>query len=98
MTPLPAAPLSARPAAAKVRAVVTRILICILPSLAVFYVILSALADGFCRDVWHHDGHWASWSARGILEWSPFLDSSPFSPVVGTGSPLGLSKLRLALS
>ena len=35
----------------------------------------------------NHDGHWASWSARGILEWSGFLDFSPFSPLTGTGSP-----------
>jgi hypothetical protein len=34
----------------------------------------------------NHDGHWASWNARGILEWSRFLDFSPFSPFVGTGS------------
>jgi hypothetical protein len=33
----------------------------------------------------NHDGHWASWYVRGILEWSGFLDFSPFSPLVGTG-------------
>ncbi len=35
----------------------------------------------------NHDGHWASWSARGILEWGGFLDFSPVSPLTGTGSP-----------
>jgi hypothetical protein len=34
----------------------------------------------------NHDGHWHSWAARGILQWSTFLDFSPFSPFHGTGS------------
>jgi hypothetical protein len=64
-------------------------LIYILPSLAVFYVVLSGLwlvSDSFAGMYGNHDGHWASWSARGVLGWSGFLDFSPFSPLVGTGS------------
>jgi hypothetical protein len=34
----------------------------------------------------NYDGHWASWHARGILEWGRLLDFSPFSPFIGTGS------------
>jgi hypothetical protein len=61
----------------------------ILPGLAVFYVVLSALwlvPDSYAGMYGNHDGHWASWNGRGILEWSGFLDFSPFSPLVGTGS------------
>jgi hypothetical protein len=61
----------------------------VLPAVAVFYVILSGLwlvPDSLAGMYGNHDGHWASWSARGILEWGGFLDFSPFSPLVGTGS------------
>ena len=61
----------------------------ILPSLAVLYVVLSGLwlvPDSFAGMYGNHDGHWASWSGRGILEWSEPFDFSPFSPLVGTGS------------
>ena len=86
MIPLPATPTLPRSEAAKILRVV---LTYILPSLAVFYVVLSGLwliPDGFAGMYGNHDGHWASWSARGILEWGGFLDFSPFSPLVGTGS------------
>ena len=65
-------------------------LIYILPGLAVFYVVLSGLwllPDSFLGMYGNHDGHWASWNARGILEWGEFLDFSPVSPLTGTGSP-----------
>jgi hypothetical protein len=61
----------------------------VLPALAVFCVVLSGLwlmSDGYAGMYGNHDGHWLSWSTRGILEWSTFLDFSPFSPLVGTGS------------
>jgi hypothetical protein len=61
----------------------------VVPALAVLYVVLSGLwlvPDSFGGMYGNYDGHWASWSARGILEWSGFLDFSPFSPLVGTGS------------
>ncbi len=61
----------------------------ILPALAVFYVVLSGLwlvPDGYAGMYGNFDGHWSSWNARGIVEWSGFLDFSPFSPFVGTGS------------
>jgi hypothetical protein len=86
MTLSPAISTLLRPASAKVSRV---LLIYILPSLLVFYVILSGLwlvPDNFAGMYGNHDGHWASWSGRGILEWSGFLDFSPFSPLVGTGS------------
>ena len=60
----------------------------VLPGLAVFYVVLSGLwlmPDSFLGMYGNHDGHWASWSARGILEWGGFLDFSPVSPLTGTG-------------
>ena len=43
--------------------------------------------DGFGGMYGNHDGHWLSWTTRGILRWSEFLDFSPFSPLSGTGSP-----------
>jgi hypothetical protein len=61
----------------------------ILPSLAILYVVLSALwlvPDSFAGMYGNRDGHWASWAARAILEWSGPFDFSPFSPVMGTGS------------
>jgi hypothetical protein len=61
----------------------------VLPALALLYVVLSGLwlvPDDYAGMYGNHDGHWASWSARGVLEWSGFLDFSPFSPLVGTGS------------
>src|SRR4051812_14750837 len=61
----------------------------VLPGLAVFYVVLAGLwlvPDGYAGMYGNFDGHWTSWNARGILEWSSFLDFSPFSPYVGTGS------------
>ena len=62
----------------------------ILPALAVLYVVVAGLwfvPDSFAGMYGNFDGHWVSWSARGILEWSGFLDFSPFSPLTGTGSP-----------
>ena len=64
-------------------------LIYILPALAVFYVVLAGLwlvPDSFAGMYGNYDGHWASWNARGILEWGRFSDFSPFSPLEGTGS------------
>ena len=61
----------------------------ILPGLAVLYVVLSALwlvPDNYAGMYGNHDGHWASWNGRGLLESSGFLDFSPFSPLIGTGS------------
>jgi hypothetical protein len=61
----------------------------ILPALAVFYVVLSGLwlqPDSFAGMYGNYDGQWVSWNARGILEWGNFLDFSPFSPLIGTGS------------
>jgi hypothetical protein len=61
----------------------------ILPAGAVFYVVLAGLwlvPDGYAGMYGNHDGHWLSWSTRGILEWSAFLDFSPAAPLVGTGS------------
>jgi hypothetical protein len=61
----------------------------VLPGFAVFCVVLSGLwlvPDSFAGMYGNFDGHWASWYARGILEWGRFLDFSPFSPLVGTGS------------
>ena len=86
MPPLPVIPTLLRPAVADTSRVV---LTYILPSMAVFYVVLSGLwlvPDSFAGMYGNHDGHWASWSARGILEWSAFLDFSPFSPLTGSGS------------
>jgi hypothetical protein len=62
----------------------------VLPSVAVLYVVVSGLwlvPDSFAGMYGNFDGHWASWSARGILEWGGFLDFSPVSPLTGTGSP-----------
>ena len=86
MTPLPDYRIVLRPATVNASRVV---LTYILPSLAVFYVVLSGLwlvSDRFAGMYGNHDGHFASWSARGILEWGGFLDFSPFSPLTGTGS------------
>jgi hypothetical protein len=66
------------------------LLVYALPGLAVVYVVLSGLwlvPDSMVGMYGNHDGHWASWSARGILTWSGFLDFSPLSPLTGTGSP-----------
>src|SRR5262245_45718521 len=65
------------------------LLIYVLPPLALFYIVFSGLLrvpDSFAGMYGNFDGHWASWNARGILEWSEFFDFSPFSPLVGTGS------------
>ena len=62
----------------------------VLPLAAVLYVVVSGLwlvPDSFAGMYGNFDGHWASWSARGILEWGEFLDFSPVSPLSGTGSP-----------
>jgi hypothetical protein len=59
------------------------------PALVVFYVILSGLwlvPDSYNGMYGNFDGHWMSWSMRGILQWSGFFDFSPLSPLVGTGS------------
>jgi len=86
MTSLPAArPIVHSAGVAVLRVVLTYVL----PAFAVFYVVLSGLwlvPDSFAGMYGNHDGHWASWYVRGILEWSEFLDFSPFSPLVGTGS------------
>jgi hypothetical protein len=86
MTALPADRTSLHPADAKLLRVS---LIYVLPGLGLSYVVLSALwlvPDGYVGMYGNHDGHWASWSGRGILEWSGPFDFSPFSPLVGTGS------------
>ena len=87
MTSLPANRTFVHPADAKLFRV---LLTYVLPGMAVFYVVLSGLwlvPDSFAGMYGNHDGHWASWSARGILEWGGFLDFSPVSPLTGTGSP-----------
>jgi hypothetical protein len=86
MTSLPATRNVLHPADAKLLRVS---LAYVGPALVVFYVILSGLwlvSDVEVGMYGNHDGHWLSWSTRGILEWSGFLDFSPFSPLVGTGS------------
>jgi hypothetical protein len=86
MTPLPADRALLHPADAQfLRVSVTYIL----PALAVLYVVVCGLwlvPDRLSGMYGNVDGHWASWSARGVLEWGGFLDFSPFSPLVGTGS------------
>src|SRR5262245_41717514 len=86
MTQLPAGRMPLHPADAKLLRI---LLTYILPGLAVLYVILSGLwlvPDSFAGMYGNYDGHWASWHARGILEWGRLLDFSPFSPFIGTGS------------
>ena len=86
MTPFPDSSIVLRPATVNILRIV---LTYIVPSLAIFYVVLSALwlvPDGFAGMYGNHDGHWLSWNTRGMLEWGGFLDFSPFSPLVGTGS------------
>ena len=83
---LPVTSISSHPAIIKISYAV---LTYVLPSLAVFYVVLSGLwlvPDSFGGMYGNHDGHGMSWNTRGILEWGGFLDFSPFSPLVGTGS------------
>ena len=87
MSPSPANRTPLNPPDAKLLRV---LLIYVLPGLAVFYVVLSGLwlvPDSLSGMYGNHDGHWASWSARGILQWSGFLEFSPISPLTGTGSP-----------
>lgn len=87
MTSLPANRTFVHPADAKLFRV---LLIYVLPGMAVFYVVLSGLwlvPDSFAGMYGNHDGHWASWSARGILEWGGFLNFGSVSPLSGTGSP-----------
>jgi hypothetical protein len=87
MTSLPANPIFLH----RADATLLRIsLTYVLPGLAVFYVVLSGLwlvPDSFVGMYGNHDGHWASWNARSILEWGRFFDFSPVSPLTGTGSP-----------
>ena len=48
----------------------------VLPALAVLYVVVAGLwlvPDGYLGMYGNYDGHWASWNARGILEWGRFL-------------------------
>lgn len=48
----------------------------VLPALAVLYIVVAGLwlvPDGFLGMYGNYDGHWASWNARGILEWGRFL-------------------------
>ena len=52
----------------------------VLPSLAILYVVLAGLwlvPDSFAGMYGNHDGQWASWITRAILQWSGFLDFSP---------------------
>src|SRR4051812_33764901 len=63
----------------------------ILPTAITGSVILCALwivPDNGFGMYGHNDGHWGSWNARSILEWSTFLNFGPFTPLVGTGSVL----------
>jgi hypothetical protein len=86
MTFSPATSTAIFPVAANLLRVV---LTYIVPTLAVSYVVLAGLwlvPDTFAGMYGNYDGRFISWSARGILEWSGFLDFSPFSPFVGTGS------------
>jgi hypothetical protein len=86
MTSLPVAPHMVHSAGVTLLRVV---LTYVLPGFAVFCVVLSGLwlvPDSFAGMYGNFDGHWASWYARGILEWGRFLDFSPFSSLVGTGS------------
>jgi hypothetical protein len=86
MTSLPAVRTLLHPADAKLLRVS---LTYVVPALVVFYAIFSGLwlvSDIEVGMYGNHDGHWLSWNTRGILEWSGFLDFSPFSPLVGTGS------------
>jgi hypothetical protein len=83
--PIPSPPFEAGP----ISSVWPAIVIYFLPALAIFYVVLSCLwlvPDTLFGMYGNHDGQWASWNVRGILEWGRFLDFSPFSPLVGTGS------------
>jgi hypothetical protein len=83
---LSASPTPLHPADAKL---IRISLIYVLPSLALFYIVFAGLLrapDSLAGMYGNFDGHWASWNTRGILEWSAFLDFSPFSPLVGTGS------------
>ncbi len=60
----------------------------LIPGAAVLAVILTGLwtvNDVLFGMYGNHDGHWASWNARAILQWGRFLDFSPFSPIIGTG-------------
>jgi hypothetical protein len=86
MSTLPADQTSLHPADAKLLRV---LLIYALPALMVFYVVLAGLwlvPDGFVGMYGNYDGHWASWNARGVMEWGRLFDFSPFSPILGTGS------------
>jgi hypothetical protein len=82
----PANPTLLHPADAKLLRV---LLTYVVPAIAVLFVIVSGLwlvPDDFAGMYGNVDGRWASWGARGILEWGRVLDFSPFSPLVGTGS------------
>jgi hypothetical protein len=86
MTTLPATPSASRPVAEMLRGVLTYVL----PSLAILYVVLAGLwllPDILFGMYGNHDGQWASWGTRAIMQWSGFLDFSPFSPLSGIGSP-----------
>jgi len=87
MTSLPTVRISLDPADARLLRV---LLTYALPAAAVLYIVVSGLwlvPDSYAGMYGNHDGHWASWSARGIIEWSGFLNFSPVSPLSGTGSP-----------
>jgi hypothetical protein len=63
----------------------------VLPAAITGVVILCGLwivPDSLSGMYGNIDGRWGSWSARGILEWSTFLDFGPYSPLSGMGSPL----------
>jgi hypothetical protein len=86
MTTLPATPTGLLLVAANLSRVV---LTYIVPALAVLFVVVAGLwlvPDTFGGMYGNYDGRFISWSARGILKWGGFLDFSPFSPLIGTGS------------
>jgi hypothetical protein len=86
MTALPATASASRPAVELLRVVLTYVL----PSLVVLYVVLVGLwllPDILVGMYGNHDGQWASWNTRAIMQWSGLFDFSPFSPLSGIGSP-----------
>ena len=61
----------------------------ILPLAIIGYVILCGLwivPDSLFGMYGNIDGKWGSWNARSILDWSSFLNFSPYSPLTGTGT------------
>ena len=61
----------------------------ILPLAITGYVILCGLwivPDHLFGMYGNIDGKWGAWNARSILDWSSFLNFSPYSPLTGTGT------------